>query len=81
MQIASLSRLRLRVFEWGVGETPACGTGAAAAVAVARRWGLVAEHVDVELPGGTLGVAWPGDGERIWLSGLTTEVFEGQISV
>lgn len=81
MQISSPSRLRLRVFERGVGETPACGTGAAAAVAVAHRWGLVAERVDVELPGGTLGVEWPGDGERIWLSGLTTEVFEGHISV
>jgi diaminopimelate epimerase len=52
-------RLLLRVWERGVGETLACGTGSCAAAAVARGWGLVGDHVLVENPGGTLEV-WLG---------------------
>jgi diaminopimelate epimerase len=48
--------LTLRVWERGVGETEACGTGSAAAAAAARSWGLVGEEVDVHNPGGTLRV-------------------------
>ncbi len=48
--------LTLRVFERGVGETLACGTGSAAAAAAAHRWGLVGPTVDVHNPGGTLRV-------------------------
>jgi len=81
MEVVSQSRVRLRVFERGVGETPACGTGAAAAAVVGRSWGLLAARVGVELPGGTLGVEWQGDGAPVWLSGMTTIVFEGRISI
>jgi len=48
--------LVLRVFERGVGETQACGTGSAAAAAAAQSWGLVGTRVAVENPGGTLEV-------------------------
>jgi diaminopimelate epimerase len=48
--------LVLRVFERGVGETQACGTGSAAAAAAAHSWGLVGTHVAVDNPGGTLEV-------------------------
>lgn len=74
-------RIRLRVFERGVGETLACGTGAAAAVAVGRRWGWLREHVAVELPGGTLEVNWPGPGAPLWQTGPTTAVYEGYIEL
>jgi diaminopimelate epimerase len=74
-------RVRLRVFERGVGETLACGTGAAAAVAVGRRWGLLGEKVAVELPGGTLEVNWPGPGAPLWQTGPTTAVYEGYIEL
>jgi diaminopimelate epimerase len=74
-------RIRLRVFERGVGETLACGTGAAAAVAVGRRWGLLGEQVAVELPGGTLEVKWPGPGAPLWQTGPTTAVYEGYIEL
>jgi diaminopimelate epimerase len=40
------------VFERGAGRTQACGTGACAAAAVARDWGLVGDHVTVRMPGG-----------------------------
>jgi diaminopimelate epimerase len=77
MERSSAERVRLRVYERGVGETLACGTGAAAAVAVGRRWGLLASAVEVELPGGVLRVNWPGPGAPLWQTGPTTAVYEG----
>jgi diaminopimelate epimerase len=73
--------IRLRVYERGVGETLACGTGAAAAVAVGRRWGWLGERVAVELPGGTLEVNWPGPGAPLWQTGPTAAVYEGSIEL
>jgi diaminopimelate epimerase len=73
--------IRLRVYERGVGETLACGTGAAAAVAVGRRWGLLGQEVAVELPGGTLEVNWPGPGSPLWQTGPTAAVYEGYIEL
>jgi diaminopimelate epimerase len=81
MQRLDERRIRLRVYERGVGETLACGTGAAAAVAVGRRWGLLGEKVAVELPGGTLEVNWPGPGAPLWQTGPTTAVYEGYIEL
>ena len=75
------AQVRLRVVERGVGETRACGTGAAAAVAVGRLWGLLGDCVQVELTGGTLQVQWLGPGHSLWLSGPATRVFEGQIEL
>jgi diaminopimelate epimerase len=74
-------RIRLRVYERGVGETLACGTGAAAAVAVGRRWGQLGERVAVELPGGTLQVNWSGPGTPLWQTGPTAAVYEGYIDI
>jgi diaminopimelate epimerase len=53
---AGPDRLELRVWERGVGETLACGTGSVAAAAAARAWGLVGDRVLVQNPGGTLEV-------------------------
>ncbi len=57
--------LDLRVFERGVGETQACGTGSAAAAAAARSWGLVGDQVTVRNPGGSLTVTLDGDHVRL----------------
>lgn len=81
MEVVDPRHIRLRVFERGVGETLACGTGAAAAVAVGRRRGLLADQVAVELPGGTLEVNWPGPGAPLWQTGPTTAVYEGYIEL
>jgi len=54
MQIIDTSNIKLRVFERGVGETRACGTGACAAVAIGIKQGLLDKSVSVTLPGGTL---------------------------
>jgi diaminopimelate epimerase len=81
LEIVAPDHVRLRVFERGVGETQACGTGACAAVAVARRHGPLAEEVRVDLPGGRLTVQWPGPGEPIWLTGPAETAFEGHVDV
>jgi diaminopimelate epimerase len=77
-RILAPDRIRLRVYERGVGETLACGSGACAAVAVLARRGRVARSVAVELPGGTLQIDWAGVGQPIWMAGPATFVFEGE---
>ncbi|MBL8201181.1 MAG: diaminopimelate epimerase [Chromatiales bacterium] len=81
MQVLAPDRIRLRVFERGVGETSACGTGACAAVVIGRTWGLLEPRVAVELPGGTLQVRWDGPGFPVWMTGEAVTVFEGTIQV
>jgi diaminopimelate epimerase len=81
MQVIDPRHILLRVFERGVGETLACGTGACAAVAVGRRWGLLDEEVKVDLPGGTATVSWAGPGRHVWLTGPATTVFTGSVDL
>jgi diaminopimelate epimerase len=81
MQIKHAGQIRLRVFERGVGETLACGTGACAAVAVGRSLGLLGPEVEVRVPGGTLSVHWPGPGQPIWLTGPAKQAFEGHVEI
>jgi diaminopimelate epimerase len=68
--------IELRVWERGVGETLACGSGAAAAAAVAHRLGQVGTTTTVRLPGGDLQVTL--DERGAWLTGPAHYVFEGQ---
>ena len=81
MQVLDDSRVRLRVFERGVGETLACGSGACAAVAVGRQRGWLGACVSVTLPGGELTVDWDGEGRPIWLTGPTQRAFEGKFEL
>lgn len=81
MQVLAPDRIRLRVFERGVGETSACGTGACAAVVIGRTWSLLDPRVTVELPGGVLQVRWEGPGFPVWMTGEAVTVFEGTIQV
>ncbi len=81
MEIVDAAHIRLRVFERGVGETRACGTGACAAVAVARSLGLLGANVEVHVPGGRLGVHWEGAGQRVWLTGPAEVAFTGQVEI
>ena len=81
MQVLDPHRIRLRVFERGVGETQACGTGACAAVVHGVRLGLLAagEPVEVSLPGGRLRISWR-EGGSVMMTGLAQTVFDGVIS-
>ena len=81
MQIIDADHIRLRVYERGVGETMACGTGACAAVAVGRNLGLLAADVEVHVRGGRLGVHWDGAGQHIWLAGPTAVAYTGQADI
>lgn len=75
--IVSRSEIRLRVWERGVGETRACGTGACATAIAAMRRGLVDRgQVTVQLPGGPLQIGW-GANNRITMTGPATESFRG----
>lgn len=76
-QVLDAGTIRLRVYERGVGETLACGSGACAAVAVLARRGRVGGNVAVQLPGGSLHLRWPGVGHSIHMAGPATFVFEG----
>lgn len=77
-QVLDRGRIRLRVYERGVGETLACGSGACAAVAVLVRAGRVGRDVLVSLPGGELHIVWPDDSAGISMAGPTAFVFEGK---
>ncbi|MGY1408459.1 diaminopimelate epimerase [Luteimonas sp. A611] len=77
-QVIDRGRIRLRVYERGVGETRACGSGACAAVAVLVRAGRLDRDVAVSLPGGELRIAWPDDTAQVSMSGPTAFVFEGK---
>jgi len=81
MHVVSRDEIDLRVFERGVGETQACGTGACAAVAVGRKRGLLNENVKVNLPGGQLIIGWQGEGRNLWMTGPATRVFTGQVEI
>jgi diaminopimelate epimerase len=67
--------ITMRVYERGVGETWACGTGSCAAAVVARSWGMVGDRVSVHNPGGTLVVTLGRkDGDPVLLSGPVRRV-------
>jgi diaminopimelate epimerase len=70
--------LALRVWERGVGETAACGTGACAAAVAAIVAGRAQSPLEVELPGGRLRVEWDGRG-AVWLSGPCERLWQGTV--
>jgi diaminopimelate epimerase len=80
VQVVSRSRIRLRVWERGAGETLACGTGACAAVVAGIRLGRLDARVDVETRGGPLTIEWDGAGP-VFMTGPAVTVFEGEIEV
>ncbi|MBP6115129.1 MAG: diaminopimelate epimerase [Neisseriaceae bacterium] len=80
MQVLDAASIRLRVFERGVGETLACGTGACAAVVAGIRLGLLNSTVLVHLPGGNLTISW-APGQAVMMTGPATTVFEGEIVI
>jgi diaminopimelate epimerase len=75
-EIGDRRSIRLRVWERGAGITPACGTGACAALVAAHRRGLTERRAGVELDGGSLDIAWREDGHVI-MTGPATLSFEG----
>ena len=78
-RVISRREIEARVWERGVGETLACGSGACAIAVAAHLYGYIDNKVDIKLPGGVLGVDWNGAGE-VFLSGPAEIVFNGEWS-
>ena len=82
-QILALDRMRLRVWERGVGLTSACGTGACAAVVNANRRNLAGRRMVVVVDGGELLIDWredrPGEPGRVFMTGPAATSFSGTI--
>ncbi len=76
-RVVSRQQIEARVWEKGVGETLACGSGACAIAVVAQLLGYIDNKVDITLPGGILDVEWDGVGE-VLLSGSAEIVFTGE---
>lgn len=79
-QVVDKGFARLRVFERGVGETRACGTGACAAVVAGHLQDKLATEVKISLPGGKVRISWQGQGSLVRMSGPAALVYEGHIS-
>jgi|TARA_B100000686_G_C16806854_1_gene991873 diaminopimelate epimerase len=76
----SRSRIKLRVWERGVGETLACGSGACAAVVACHKLGKIDDEVEIEFKGGIATAKWIDKGS-VLLSGPAETVFHGQIDL
>ena len=81
MTIVTPHYVRLRVFERGVGETLACGTGACAAVVSGIKRHLLISPVKVDMPGGSLSIDWKGDKNSVMMKGPAVTLFEGDIEI
>ena len=78
VEIIDKNNIKVRVWERGVGETYACGTGACAAMVASGLNGYTDENVTVNLPGGKLKIEW-GKDNHIYMEGPATTVYEGKI--
>ena len=77
-QVLSPAKIRLRVWERGAGLTPACGTGACAALVAANRRGLAARQAEIVADGGSLSVEWRAD-DHVLMTGPVAVSFTGAI--
>lgn len=81
MQIINHQHIKLRVYERGAGETQACGSGACAAVVAGAITYNLDQEVTVELTGGNITIDWEGENHPVWMTGATSFVYQGNISL
>jgi diaminopimelate epimerase len=81
LQILDRNHVRLRVYERGVGETLACGTGSCAAAVAGILDGKLDHEVVIELKKGNLVINWKGEGSDVWMTGPATTVYHGHIEL
>ncbi|CAL4043802.1 Diaminopimelate epimerase [Buchnera aphidicola (Takecallis arundicolens)] len=80
IQVISADQIILRVYERGVGETQACGSGACASVIFGIIQGILKKKVLVTLPGGNLEISWNGFGHDVYMTGPAEHVYDGYIN-
>ncbi len=78
IEIVNASEIKMRVWERGAGETPACGTGASAVAVASALKDLTERAVTVHLLGGDLLLEWGSD-DHVFMTGPAVTVFEGTI--
>jgi diaminopimelate epimerase len=81
VRVLDRGRIAQRTWERGTGETLACGSGACAVAVVSMLRGVVDRAVRIELRGGLLEIAWPGDDAHVEMTGPAAEVFVGTIQI
>lgn len=81
VKVLDSETIEMRVWERGIGETLACGTGACASVAACILNGLTGEQVTVKLLGGNLQIRWDRNENLVYMTGPATTVFEGEIEL
>ena len=81
VSVLSPDRLRMRVWERGVGITRACGTGACATAVAAHRRGLAGRNVDIVLDGGALNIQWRAGDDHILMTGPSSLSFAGDVDL
>ena len=79
IEIKDRSRIKMKVWERGAGETLACGTGACASTVASVLNGYTERKVVVELLGGELEVEWNEEDSHVYMKGPATTVFRGRI--
>ena len=80
-QVLDRDRIRMRVWERGVGVTLACGTGACATAVAAIRQGLTARKVELLLDGGSLVIEWREEDGHVLMTGPTAMPFRGRLEL
>ena len=81
VKIMDDENIEIRVWERGVGETLACGTGACSAVVIAHLYKNLKNKINVRLKGGNLNIRYDKKENIVWLDGETNKVFEGKIDI
>lgn len=81
IKIISSREIEMRVWERGVGETLACGTGACAATVAAFLNGKTDRKTTVHLLGGDLDLFWDASTNHVYMTGPATHVFDGEMEL
>ena len=77
VEVISSTKIKMRVWERGAGETLACGTGACAAAVASVLNGHTGRSLDVELKGGVLHIDWDKSDDHVYMTGGAVAVFDG----
>ncbi|MFI3201986.1 MAG: diaminopimelate epimerase [Eubacteriales bacterium] len=81
VEVINETYVKMRVWERGSGETLACGTGCSATGVACVLNGLTKRKIQVEVLGGVIEIEWKEDTDEIYMTGLATEVFSGEVEV